>query len=124
MNVALWIVQGVLALAFLVAGILKASQPIDTLKKSMNWVNITPRAAVRLIGVLEILGALGLILPAVTHILPWLTLVAAIGLVLTMIGAIIVHFWMKEISRSLAPLVLLVLALIIVYGRFALVPLS
>ncbi|HTK09151.1 MAG TPA: DoxX family protein [Ktedonobacteraceae bacterium] len=124
MNIVLWIVQSVLALAFLVAGAFKVLQPIDTLKKYLGWVEKTPPTLVRLVGILEILGALGLILPAVTHILPWLTPVAAIGLVLTMIGAIIVHIQLKETPRSLAPLILLLLALLIVYGRFVLVPLS
>lgn len=124
MNIVLWIIQAVLAVAFLGAGILKVSQPIDKLKKNMHWVELMPPVAVRVIAVLEILGAIGLILPAVTHVLPWLTLVAAIGLVLTMIGAVIVHIRIKEVPGSLVPLVLLVLTLVVAYGRFALVPLS
>ena len=124
MNIVLWVVQILLALAFLSAGILKATQPIEKLKANMGWVEHTTPTIVRLIGILEILGAIGLILPAVTHILPWLTAVAAIGLVLTMIGAIIVHFRLHEASRSFAPLVLFLLALFIVIGRFAIAPLS
>ncbi len=124
MNIVLWVLQILLALAFLGAGIMKVSQPIANLKKNMSWVEATPVGVVRTIGVLEILGALGLILPAVTHILTWLTPVAAIGLVLTMIGAMILHIRLKETNRLVAPIVLLILALIIVYGRFALVPLS
>ena len=91
MTIALWIVQILLALAFLLAGFMKVSQPIDNLKKNMGWVAHTTPPIVRLIGTLEILGGLGLILPAVTGILPWLTPVAAVGLVLTMIGAATVH---------------------------------
>ncbi len=124
MNIVLWVLQILLALAFLGAGIMKVSQPIANLKKNMSWVEAAPVGAVRTIGVLEILGALGLILPAVTHILTWLTPVAAIGLVLTMIGAMILHIRLKETNRLVAPIVLLILALIIVYGRFALAPLS
>jgi putative oxidoreductase len=124
MAIALWIVQILLALAFLLAGFMKVSQPIDNLKKNMNWVAHTSPGIVRLIGTLEILGALGLILPAVTHILPWLTPVAAVGLVLTMIGAAIFHVRLKEFSALAAPLILLLLALFIVYGRFLVVPLS
>ena len=124
MNIVLWVVQALLALAFLGAGILKATQPIDKLKTNMGWVAHTTPPIVRLVGVLEILGAIGLILPALTHILPILTALAAVGLVLTMIGAIIVHIRLNEASRSVAPLVLLLLALFVVIGRFALVPLS
>src|SRR5262252_2653165 len=73
MNIFLWIVQILLALAFLMAGILKTMQPIDKLAARMKWVNsLRPPQLVRLIGVLELLGAIGLILPAVTGIWPWL----------------------------------------------------
>jgi uncharacterized membrane protein YphA (DoxX/SURF4 family) len=124
MNIALWIVQILLALAFLLAGSMKVSQPIDKLKKSMAWTTHTTPGIVRLVGTLEILGALGLILPAVTHTLPWLTPVAAVGLVLTMIGAAFVHVRLKEFSKLGTPLILLLLALFIVYGRFLVVPVS
>ncbi len=124
MNIALWIVQILLALAFLLAGSMKVSQPIDTLKQNMGWAAHTTPGIVRLVGTLEILGAFGLILPAVTHILSWLTPIAAVGLVLTMIGAAIVHVRLKEFSRLATPIVLLLLALFIVYGRFLVVPLS
>ncbi len=124
MNIALWIVQILVALAFLMAGSMKVSQPTDKLKNNMAWAAHMTPGIVRLIGTLEILGAIGLILPAVTHILPWLTLVAAIGLVLTMIGASIVHIRLKEFSRLGVPLILLLLALFIVYGRFMIAPLS
>nr|HET6902577.1 DoxX family protein [Ktedonobacteraceae bacterium] len=124
MNIALWIVQILLALAFLLAGFMKVTQPVNNLKKNMNWVAHTPPRIVRLIGTLEILGGIGLILPAVTGILPWLTPVAAVGLVLTMIGAATTHIRLKEFSALAAPIVLLLLALFIVVGRFLLVPLS
>ncbi|HLX41243.1 MAG TPA: DoxX family protein [Ktedonobacteraceae bacterium] len=124
MNIALWVVQILLALAFLMAGGMKVSQPMEKLKKAMSWTSHTTVGTVRLVGILEILGALGLILPAVTGILPWLTPVAAIGLVLTMIGAAIVHIRLKEFAGLGAPLVLFLLALFIVYGRFMLSPLS
>jgi len=123
-NIALWVVQILLALAFLMAGGMKVSQPMEKLKKAMSWTSHTTVGTVRLVGILEILGALGLILPAVTGILPWLTPVAAIGLVLTMIGAAIVHIRLKEFAGLGAPLVLFLLALFIVYGRFMLSPLS
>lgn len=124
MNIALWVVQILLALAFLAAGSMKASQPIEKLKQNMQWVGHTTPPIVRTVGILEVLGGLGLILPAVTHILPWLTATAAVGLVLTMIGAAIVHIALKDYKGIGAPIVLLILALFIVYGRFAIVPLS
>lgn len=123
MNIALWIVQVLLALAFLAAGSMKATQPIGTLKKRMSWVGHTTPTIVRVVGILEILGAIGLILPAVTGILPWLVPIAALGLVLTMLGAIIVHIGLKENTQSMAPLILLLLAAFIAFGRF-MVPLA
>ena len=124
MNIALWIVQILLALAFAMAGIMKVTQPIDRLETRMGWVKDVGPRGVRLIGSLEILGAIGLILPAVTGILPWLTPVAAVGFVLTMVGAMITHGRRGEYSNIGANLVLLVLALFVVYGRFVIVPLS
>jgi uncharacterized membrane protein YphA (DoxX/SURF4 family) len=124
MNIGLWIVQALVALAFIAAGAIKSSQPVDKLKKNMGWVEDVNPGFVKMIGILEILGGLGVILPAVTHILPWLTLVAAIGLVIIMVGAVVVHLRRNEASHIAAPLVLLLLSLIVVYGRFMLVPLT
>jgi uncharacterized membrane protein YphA (DoxX/SURF4 family) len=123
MNIVLWIVQALLALAFLGAGILKATQPLDKLKVQMKWVEHSAVWFVRFVGIVEILGALGLILPALTHILSWLTPTAAVGLVLTMIGAAYVHIKEKDFKGLSAPIVLLILSLLIVIGRFVLVPL-
>jgi uncharacterized membrane protein YphA (DoxX/SURF4 family) len=124
MNIALWIVQILLALAFAMAGIMKVTQPIDRLETRMGWVKDVGPRGVRLIGSLEILGAIGLILPAVTGILPWLTPVAAVGLALTMVGAMITHGRRGEYSNIGANVVLLILALFVVYGRFVIVPIS
>jgi uncharacterized membrane protein YphA (DoxX/SURF4 family) len=124
MNIALWIVQILLALAFAMAGIMKVTQPIDRLETRMGWVKDVGPRGVRLIGSLEILGAIGLILPAVTGILPWLTPVAAAGFALTMGGAMITHGRRGEYSSIGVNVVLLVLALFVVYGRFVIVPIS
>jgi uncharacterized membrane protein YphA (DoxX/SURF4 family) len=124
MNIVLWVVQILLAIAFLGAGFMKVSQPIDKLKKNMGWVTHTTPGIVKLVGALEILGGLGLLLPGLTHVLPILTAIAAIGLVLTMIGAAIVHIRLKETAALAVPIILLLLSLFIVIGRFAIVPLS
>jgi uncharacterized membrane protein YphA (DoxX/SURF4 family) len=117
-------VQILLALAFLMAGTMKATQPIDKLAVRMKYVNaIKPSQLVRLIGILEVLAAVGLILPAITGILPWLTPVAAIGLVLTMIGAMILHIRLGEGSHIAPNVVLLLLAAFVVVGRFTVMPL-
>lgn len=124
MNIGLWIVQILLALAFLMAGAMKATQPLDRLAVRMQWVkSMRPPRLVRVIGALEVLGAIGLILPAVTGILPWLTPVAAIGLVLTMIGAMILHVRRGEGAHIAPNVVLLLLAAFVVSGRFVVMPL-
>ena len=87
MGIALWVVQVLLAAAFLVSGATKLLQRKEKLVKNMAWVEDFSQGTVRIIGVLEVLGAIGIVLPALTGILPWLTLLAALGLGLTMIGA-------------------------------------
>jgi uncharacterized membrane protein YphA (DoxX/SURF4 family) len=124
MNIALWVIQILLALAFGMAGIMKVTQPIDRLEARMGWVKSVGPRGVRLIGALEILGAIGLILPAVTGILPWLTPVAAACLGLTMIGAMITHGRRGEYSQIGINVVLMLLTLFVAYGRFVIIPIS
>jgi hypothetical protein len=118
-NLALWAAQIGLALLYLAAGGAKLTQPIDALAAAgMSFVTHVPIGFTRLIGILEILGAAGLILPAATRILPWLTPLAAGGLSLVQLGAIITHALLGETAMTL-PLnvMLLALSLFIVWGR-------
>ncbi len=124
MNIAIWVVQILLALAFLGAGLLKLTQPIDKAQGKMEWVKRIHPNGVQAIGVLEVLGAVGLILPMLTGILPWLTPLAAGGLLLTMIGAMITHASFKDYPGMAPSAVLLVLCLIVIYGRLVLVPIA
>src|SRR5205085_5673507 len=124
MNIVLWIVQILLALVFAMAGIMKVTRPFEKLAENMKWAKDVGPRGVRLIGTLEILGAIGLILPAVTGILPWLTPVAAIGLALTMIGAMITHGRRAEYSQIGINVILLLLTLFVAYGRFVIIPIS
>ncbi|MGW5443719.1 DoxX family protein [Streptomyces asiaticus] len=91
MKVAYWIVAGLLALFYLYGGGVKVIRSRDELRPMMAWVDTTPMAGVRAIGVIEVLGAIGLILPPLTGIAPWLALAAAIGFVILQIGATRVH---------------------------------
>ena len=91
MNVAYWIIATLLAVFYLYAGGKKAAQSKEQLQPMMGWVDRVPMPLVRLIGVLELLGAAGLILPPLTGIAPWLAIAAAIGLVLIQAGGIAVH---------------------------------
>ena len=118
MNVALWIIQIVLAAAFLIAGTTKVLTPKEKLRERMAWVDDFSQTSVRLIGSAEILGALGLILPAATGIAPILTPIAAVGLINIMIGAAITHVRRQEPAIVPVNVVLLVLAAIVAWGRF------
>ncbi|MFZ1396497.1 MAG: DoxX family protein [Candidatus Promineifilaceae bacterium] len=117
MNIALWIVQGLLAVAFLMAGGMKLTQPKEKLATNMAWVEDFSQNAIRIIGLLEVLGAIGLILPWALTILPELTGVAAIGLVLTMIGAAITHVRRSEMQMVVPNIVLGALAAFVAVGR-------
>jgi uncharacterized membrane protein YphA (DoxX/SURF4 family) len=123
MNIVIWIIQGLAAAVFLMAGGMKVSQPHDKLAKNMSWVNSFSPAQVRLIGTAEILGALGLILPGVTGILPILTPIAAAALVALMLGAVFTHIRLKEGNKVISPLFSLILALLVAIGRFFVLPL-
>lgn len=118
MNVALWIAAGVLALAFLAAGLTKVVRPREKLARNMAWVEDFSSGPVKLIGVLEVLGAIGLILPGITGIAPFLVPLAATGLALLMIGAIVVHARRGERQPIGANIVLLLLAVFVAWGRF------
>ena len=122
MNVVLWVVQGLLALVYLAAGSLKTFAPMATLAKRMEWVATTPPALVRFIGVAELLGGVGLILPLATGVLPWLTPAAAAGLVIVQLGAGGLHASRKEYAQLPANALLLILAAFVLFGRVALLP--
>ena len=123
MDIIIWVVQVLLALAFAMPGIMKLTQPAEKLAANMGWVKDFSPQTVKIIGLLELLAAIGLILPAVTGILSWLTPLAALGLAALMIGAILTHQRRKEQQMIIANAVLLLLALFVVYGRFMAAPL-
>jgi hypothetical protein len=117
LNVTLWIVQAVLAVAFGLAGVLKATQPREKLAKSLPWVQDVSDGTLRLIGVAEFAAALGLILPAVTGIAVWLTPLAACGIALIMVLAARLHARRKEPGAIATNVVLLALAVLVAWGR-------
>ncbi len=118
MNVVLWIVSSFLALAFLFAGGSKLAQSKDLLaKRGMAYVEDFSGTTVKLIGVAEVLGALGLILPEATDIAPVLTPAAAFGLAIVQAGAVVVHLRRKENKVIPANIFLAALALFVGVGR-------
>ena len=118
MNIAVWVVQVVLALVYLGAGLTKATQPKEKLQEKMAWAEDFSPGTIRFIGVVEALGAIGLILPAVTGILPWLTPLAATGLAVVQLLAIRVHLRRGETQVLPANIGLLLLAAFVAWQRF------
>ena len=120
MNIALWTVQGLLAALFLFAGGMKLVMPIEEMMKQMPIP--LPGLFLRFTGVVEVLGAIGLILPWLLGIRPGLTPLAAAGLVIVMIGATAYTLAAGDISMALIPLVVGFLAAFVAYGRWRLAP--
>jgi uncharacterized membrane protein YphA (DoxX/SURF4 family) len=122
LNIALWIVAGVLAAVFLLAGVMKIALPKEKLLSTMAWAETWPPPRLKALGVVEVLGAIGLILPRALNIAPVLTPVAAVGCAIVMAGAMITHFRMKDYAGIAMPGVLLVLAIVVAAGRFLRLP--
>jgi uncharacterized membrane protein YphA (DoxX/SURF4 family) len=124
MNIVLWILQVLLALLFLLAGGTKLVLPIDVLTRmgSPNQVQL-PGLLIRVIGVFEVLGGLGLILPGLFRIKTGLTPLAAAGLVIIMVGAVVVSIMGDGVAAAMVPLVTGLIATFIAYGRWRLAPL-
>jgi uncharacterized membrane protein YphA (DoxX/SURF4 family) len=120
MNIALWIIQALLAALFLFAGGMKLIMPIEEMTKQIPM----PGRFLRFIAVCEVLGAIGLILPSLLRIWPALTPLAAAGLVIIMIGATVTTLMTGDIATALMPLATGILAAFVAYGRWRLTPQS
>ena len=121
LNIVLWILQVLLAALYLWHGWLFVAPPAE-LVEVMN-AQIAPGFRM-FIGVAELLAAVGLVLPGVTHILPWLTALAAAGLMIVMGSATILHVFRGEIGNAISAAVLLVLVTVVAYMRWKVKPIS
>lgn len=124
LNIILWVVQSLLASLFLFAGGLKLSTPVNELIQLLPWTSDVPMGLVGFIGLCEIAGALGLILPGAMKIAPRLTLAAATGLFLLMICAAIFHAYRGEYGALPVNAILASAAIFIVWGRTYRAPLT
>jgi uncharacterized membrane protein YphA (DoxX/SURF4 family) len=118
MTVALWIVQGLLALLFLFAGVMKFIMTVEEMTKDVPL----PGAFLRFIGVAEVLGAIGLILPGLLRVKPGLTPLAAAGLAIIMVGATVLTIVYMGVAMAPVPFVVGLLAVFVAYGRWRLAP--
>ncbi len=119
MEIALWITSGILAAIFLTSGAMKILQPKEKLATSLPWTEDFTPATIKLIGVAELLGAFGLVLPWLTGIAPILTPIAATGLAIIQLLAIIVHLRRHEAKVIGFNIVLLLAAAFVAIFRFA-----
>lgn len=124
LHVALWIVQGLLGAAFLLAGVGKSTQPMAELATQLPWTTVVGTGLTRFIGVVELLGGLGLILPAATRVMPRLTPLAAAGLTLVMILAALFHAARGEWAGIAINAVFGGLAAFVAWGRFQKAPIA
>jgi|SRR5439155_15595865 len=121
MNIALWVMQVLTAVGFGGHGFLLVSRP-QRMGERVPWVRALPTPFVRVLGVLEILGAIGVVIPAATGVLPSLTVAAAGGLVAMMLLAIVFHAMRREWPNIGLNLVLGTLAFAVAYGRAVIEP--
>lgn len=125
MNIALWLIAGLLAVAFLAGGIMKLTQPRDKLaERGMGFVEDFGDGRVKAIGALEVLAAVGLVVPAPLGVAAVLVPLAALGVVLLMVGAIVVHVRRGETNLIVFNLAILALAAVVTWGRLGPQPFS
>lgn len=124
LHLALWVVQGLLAAAFGLAGVMKTFTPIAELATKLPWVASAPEALVRFIGLSELAGALGLVLPALTRVKPGLTALAASGLLVVMVLAAGFHVMRGEAQLMAPSVVLGCLAAFVAWGRAKAAPIA
>ncbi|MGA3014442.1 MAG: DoxX family protein [Bacteroidales bacterium] len=124
LNIILWIAQVILAGMFIMAGFMKTTMPIEQLSVSLPWAKDVPAWLVRIIGISEFLGALGLILPSLLRIKPILTPLAALGIIAIMAMAAVFHITRTEISGVVFTFILALVAVFIGWGRWKKVPIQ
>ncbi|MGH8825216.1 MAG: DoxX family protein [Jiangellaceae bacterium] len=123
MNAFLWVLQVLLGVAFVAAGLMHAGQPRQRLLERLPWVEDFSAPTLKFIGTMELAGGLGVVLPALTGIAPILTPIAATGLAVIMLGAMATHVRRREPAGVAITGVLFALAAIVAWGRFGPYPL-
>lgn len=124
MNILLWVIQILLALLFLAAGVPKLIFTVDQMMKNAppNAIRF-PELFMKFIGVVEVLGALGLVLPGLLRRQQYLTPLAAVGLLIVMIGAVVVSIMSTGVATAILPFIAGLLCAFVAYGRSKLSPL-
>jgi uncharacterized membrane protein YphA (DoxX/SURF4 family) len=118
LSIALWVTQALLSVSFLCGGVMKLFQPVEQLSAMWPWTAEVSPAFLKFTGVVDLLGGLGIILPSLLRIKPWLTPVAAVAIVVQMVGASAFHIARGEASDIGANIVFALMALFIGWGRW------
>jgi len=122
-RIALWVMQWMLGISLIAAGVVKLALPFDQAVSMFPWAADVP-VLFTVTSVLDVLGGLGVILPALTRILPRVTVVAAVGVVLLMLSAVVFYLLRGEPAEIVANLVLAAIAAVIAWGRLAVAPVT
>lgn len=122
MKIFTWIIQILLSVMFIMAGFMKSGTPMEVLAANMPWVNDFSAATVRFIGLMEIIGGLGLLLPSLLRIKPLLTPLAGVGLAIIMLFALIYHIGKGEFAALPVNIIMGGLSLFIAWARYKKVP--
>lgn len=124
LNISLWVLQILLAGLFLMAGASKFFTPLEEQRTAMEWAKHTSDGVIYFAGLAEILGGLGLILPAILKIMPWLISIAALGLAIVMVLAALLNGSIGETKAIMPTLLIAALALFVAWGRFKKAPIT
>jgi uncharacterized membrane protein YphA (DoxX/SURF4 family) len=124
LRIALWIAQGLVAVVFCISGFTKLATPITELAAVMPWAGQVPPGFVRFIGLVDLAGGIGILLPALTRIQPRLTVLAALGCVVLQVLAFGFHASRGEFSVLPVNVVLLALSAFVLWGRSKKVPIA
>ncbi len=124
LHIGLWVTQVLVGLSFIMGGAMKLAMPVEELAAQMPWVSGVMGSAVRFIGLAELLGGIGVILPAATRIKPVLTPLAASGLLVIMVLAAVTHIARGEYPMIVVNLVLGGMAAFVAWGRFKKAPIQ
>jgi uncharacterized membrane protein len=124
LNIGLWIAQAIVGVPFTLFGFMKATSPIAELSGTMPWVAEYSETFVRAIGVVDMAGGLGMLLPALTRIKPQLTVWAALGCVLLQLCAMVFHISRGEAMVTPLNLVFLALSAFVFWGRRSRAPIT
>ena len=124
LHITLWVAQLLLAFTLLWSGTMKLFQPIEQLSAMWPWAGEVPEALVKLTGIVDALGAFGLVLPALLRIKPQLTPLAAVGVIVLMVCASIFHILRGETSQIGVNIVFAIIAAFVAWGRFKKAPIA